>query len=410
MGTNLLVDDLAEAVLHEMGRLSLNPTIISEYQRACDEIKAFAAARGADSFSPALGEEFLHDVEKRYKAGRISHYKRRFFRRTARALEDYFSNRTISNRYVFKQQPMPSSQEFLSALSRFLEHLRSLGRSKDTIRTFRRLVQQFLVFLQDCGCGSLATASSERVPEFFQHLLASYRPTSMSTVASKIRGFLRFAEGGTKLLRAVPSRWTTAKTIIPILSGEELMALKEVLNNPAVPLRDRAIILLALRTGLRAVDIVGLKLTDIDWVNDTLTVVQSKTRTALTLPMSVDVGNVLSAYILTERPDTNLPQVFFRYKPPIGPLGGSDACYAIVRRTFRLAGIRLGGERKGIHVIRHTVASRMLANGIPVTTIASVLGHANPSSSDVYLQTDETRLKACVLNLPGVPLTCGGTR
>jgi integrase len=198
------------------------------------------------------------------------------------------------------------------------------------------------------------------------------------------------------------------KTIIPILSDEEHDALKGVLKTLKAPLRDKAIILLALRTGLRAVDIVGLTLSDIDWVNDSITIAQSKTGNAFNIPLTADVGNALSAYICNERPKADTPVVFLSRIAPFRPLSGHSACYALVQRVFHLAGIRLGSERKGIHVMRHTVASRMLARGVAVTTISSILGHSNKSSTDVYLSTDEARMSACVLEIAGIPMNCRG--
>ena len=87
-------------------------------------------------------------------------------------------------------------------------------------------------------------------------------------------------------------------------------------------LRDKAIILLALRTGLRSVDILRIKLKDIDWVNDTITIAQSKTGIAFKIPLIADVGNALSAYLLNERPTTATSYVFLRCLAPFTVLSG----------------------------------------------------------------------------------------
>jgi integrase len=266
------------------------------------------------------------------------------------------------------------------------------------------------VFLDDNGCGTLSETPLEMVPSFFQHLLATYQPTSIRTVASHIRSFLEFADGGERFLRLVPSRCLRNKPIIPVLSDQEHVALKRVLEGPEVSLRDKAIIQLALRTGLRSVDIVGMKLSDIDWVKDTISIPQSKTGRPFRIPLTADVGNFLSSYILTERPRTDTPYVFLRSQAPHRPLRDHAACYALVRRSFARAGIRLGHERKGIHVIRHSAASRMLSQGVPVTTISSLLGHANKSSTEVYLATDEPSMRECGLPLTEIPMNCGGLR
>jgi len=289
-----------------------------------------------------------------------------------------------------------------------MDNLHSLGKSENTIQSAKNLVRQFLLYLEDNGCSVLSMATPAMVPAFFQHLLATYRATSIRTVASHIRSFLSFIDEGERLVVAVPSRCVRKKTIVPILSDKERDSLKSVLKTPKVPLRDKAIILLALRTGLRAVDIVRMRLSDIDWVNDAISITQAKTKIAFKIPLTADVGNVLSDYILNERPKTDNPCVFLRLCGPFRPLTDHSACYGLVRKAFRHAGIRLGGERKGIHIMRHSLASRMLSKGVAVTTISSMLGHSNKSSTDVYLQTDEARMRACALGITGIPMKCEG--
>jgi integrase len=159
---------------------------------------------------------------------------------------------------------------------------------------------------------------------------------------------------------------------------------------------------------LRAVDIVGVKLEDIDWINDAISIIQSKTGKSFKIPLTVDVGNALSSYILNERPKTDNSIIFLRSVAPYIPLSGHSACYSVVRKAFHQAGIRLGDERKGIHVIRHSAASRMLSKGVPVTTISSMLGHSNINSTDRYLTTDIENMKACAIGLSGIPMHCRG--
>jgi integrase len=246
------------------------------------------------------------------------------------------------------------------------------------------------------------------IPSFFQHLLKSYKPTSIRTVASHIRNFLSFTEERERLVPLVPSNCRRNKPIIPILSDKEHDRLKIVLQSKRLLLRDKAIIQLALQTGLRSVDILGIKLEDIDWENDLISIVQSKTKNPLTIPLTADIGNVLSAYILNERTKTDTTYVFLRSRAPFRPLCGHSACYTIMRTVFHQAGMRLGNERKGLHILRHSAASRMLSKGIPVTTISSMLGHSNKDSTNLYLSTDEKKMRECSLPLTFIPVNCRG--
>lgn len=411
MQANLRLSEVTERTLQEIGKFGLCSELNRQYRRVYERLKDFAASRSVDSYSTELLGCFLAEVEQRHRTGAIGHSRRNHLRRASLLLRDYVENERLEWRvYPGISRPMPSSEEFLREHSRYIGSLRSDGKSGNTIASSNNLVRQFLLFLDDNGYRALSETPLEMVPSFFQHLLATYQPTSIRTVAPHIRSFLQFADGGERFLPLVPSRCVRNRPIIPVLSDEEYAALKRVLPGPDVALRDKAIIHLALRTGLRSVDIVGMKLSDIDWANDTIAVAQSKTGRPFRIPLSADVGNHLSSYILTERPRTDTPYVFLRSQAPHRALSGHAACYGIVRKVFARAGIRLGRERKGLHVIRHSVASRMLSRGVPITTISSVLGHANKASTDVYLATDEPRMRECGLPLAEIPMSCGGLR
>ncbi len=411
MHTNLLLPNLIRQVLKEIREIGLCSELNCQYRRTYDRLKEFAEKRNTDFYSVGLIGCFLDEIKRKYVTGAIGRNRRNHLRRASLLLKDYVENGQFEWKTYRDSTPqMPSTKDFLFSYSRFIDDIESRGWSKNTIQSSRNLVRQFLLFLEDNGCSTLSMVTPDMVPSFFQHLLATYTPTSISTVTSHIRAFLRFAEGGERLLPLVPSRCVRNKPIIPILSEKERGALKNVLRSRKLPLRDNAIIQLAFRTGLRSVDIVGMKLSDIDWVNDSISIVQSKTGKAFKLPLTADIGNPLSDYILKERPKTNTPYVFLRSLAPFRPLCGHSICYAIVRKAFLQAGIRLGNERKGIHVLRHSAASSMLSKGVEVTTISQMLGHSNKSSTDVYLSTDEARMRECALGIAEIPMNCGGLR
>ena len=402
------LSDLIERTLQEISKLGLCSELNNKYRRIYKRLKAFAKNRNQACYSAELLRCFFDEAEQRYRAGIIGRARRNLLKRAALLLEDCLQSGRIEWR-VHKEntRPMPASEEFLRLYAQYLDNRKSAEWSKNTMESARRLIRQFLVFLDDNGCRSLSETSARMLPSFFQHLLSRYQPTSMQVVAFHLRAFLKFADGGERLLPLVPSNCLRNKAIIPVLSDQEHAALKRALADPEIPLRDRAVIQLALRTGLRSIDIVGIKLSDIDWVNDTILVAQSKTGRPFRIPLTADVGNLLSAYILTERFPADTPYVFLRSQAPYLPIHRST-CYAFLCKVLARAGIRVGDERKGLHVLRHSVASRMLSAGVPVTTIASALGHADKTSTDVYLATDEGRMRECALPLPEPSINIGG--
>ena len=408
MHTNLLWDDLVENVLQEIGKFGLDPATINHYRQTYKRLKEYAAARNVERYCDGLIRSFLQDKENQHKAGTIGRSRHAHLRRASLILREYVANGAIRWAiYTCERHPMPKSRELLLLHESFMDYLKVTNKSANTIQSCTNSVRQLLLFLEDHGCTTLALASVALVPAFFQHLLATYRPTSIRTVASNIRSFLRFCKAD-RLLAAVPSRCVRNKPIIPILSEQETATLETLLHGESLSFRDKAIILLALRTGLRSVDILSLRLADIDWINDTITVTQSKTGHALQIPLPADVGNALSAYLLDERPSADTPYVFLRCQAPFTVLSDHSACYAVLRRAFLQAGIRVGSERKGLHLLRHSAASRLLSKGVPVTTISTLLGHAHKASTDVYLATDQQRMRECALDLAQIPVKCAG--
>lgn len=408
MHDSLVLDDLIKSVLQEIGEFGLGSATFAQYQRAYGILRKFAAQRESGVFSDRLIEGFLSDIKDRHRTGAIGRGRRDHLRRASLLLREYAETRSLSWKpYTFQLHPMPTSEEFLGLYESFVDNLQSCNRSQNTIQSCTYTTRQFLLFLEHHNCTSLALASTAMVPTFFQHMRSTYRPTSMRVVASNMRSFLGFCEAH-ELLSAVPSRCLRHKPIIPILSDQEHDALKALLQCNQVSFRDKSIILLALRTGLRSIDILNIRLSDIDWINDAITIRQSKTGVPFKLPLTTDVGNALSAYLLDERPATNTLRVFVRSIAPFTPLSGHSACYAVVRRAFQRAGIRVGSERKGVHLLRHSAASRMLSKGVPIATISSLLGHADKTSTDIYLSTDRERMRECALDLAAVPVHCAG--
>ncbi|MCI6996418.1 MAG: tyrosine-type recombinase/integrase [Eubacterium sp.] len=161
----------------------------------------------------------------------------------------------------------------------------------------------------------------------------------------------------------------------------------------AISNRDAAIVLFGLTTGIRAIDLINLRLSDIDWVNETISFKQSKTGNNVFLPLPVSLGNAIFRYLSEERPDAGNDYLFVRTIAPFDPLAGHTSCYAIVRSVFKTVGIRKDARIFGMHMLRHNAASTMVKNEVPISTIAAILGHANIDTTDIYITTDEKKLR-----------------
>ena len=161
--------------------------------------------------------------------------------------------------------------------------------------------------------------------------------------------------------------------------------------------RDRAILLLLSRLGLRAGEAAVLTVKDIDWHNGAVRVAGKGGRERR-LPLPADVGAALVA-ALRSRPPTSSPDVIFvTARPPYRQLSGSTVS-DIAERALRRAGVTV--PRPGAHVFRHTVASQMVCRDVPMKTIGDLLGHARLETTTIYAKLDRETLATIALPWPG---------
>jgi len=154
--------------------------------------------------------------------------------------------------------------------------------------------------------------------------------------------------------------------------------------------RDRAIVLLLVRLGLRAGDVAQLRLTDIEWQTGSLRVC-GKSRYEVRLPLPQDVGDAIAAY-LEYRPSTRRSDLLFlRTIAPCRPFRRGDGISSVVKRIMKRADIV--APVKGAHALRHTAATEMLRHGVPLDKIGLVLRHRGIDTTAYYAKADVALLK-----------------
>jgi site-specific recombinase XerD len=208
------------------------------------------------------------------------------------------------------------------------------------------------------------------------------------TIATSTRAFLRYlvATGQCPAGRdyAVPrfANWQLA-SVPRFLVAEDIERVIAACEGES-RLRDRAIVLLLARLGLRASEAANLKLTDIDWKNARLAIA-GKSRREERLPLTQEVGDAIIAYIEQARPRLPTPRLFFTDFAPIRPLT-RVAVKCIVRRTLLRAGIK--SVHRGAHVLRHSAATAMLRQGVSLSGVGTVLRHRSPAMTQHYAKVD----------------------
>jgi integrase len=150
--------------------------------------------------------------------------------------------------------------------------------------------------------------------------------------------------------------------------------------------RDRAILLLLARLGLRAGDITAMRLDDLDWNGGTVRVL-GKGRKEVRLPLPQDAGEAVINYVMTVRPSTDIDRVFLCTNAPVRPIRDSSAISSIGRLALQRAGIA-NPPSKGAHLLRHSAATAMLRSGVSLDMIATVLRHDSSDTTAHYAKVD----------------------
>jgi integrase/recombinase XerD len=168
----------------------------------------------------------------------------------------------------------------------------------------------------------------------------------------------------------------------------------------AVGQRDRAILLLLARLGLRAGDIVHLRLGDIDWKAAWIHV-SGKSRRETRLPLTHELGDALIAYLTRSRPTTDSDAVFVRTRAPFRAFRSHSAVSVIVDRAFARAGVTRP-SRGAAHLLRHSVATAMLRHGASLQDVATLLRHRSVATTEIYAKVDVTALRTIAQPWPEV--------
>ena len=188
------------------------------------------------------------------------------------------------------------------------------------------------------------------------------------------------------------SDWRLA-TIPKYLSPDEVERLLQACDSQtSVGRRDHAILLLLARLGLRAGEIVALELDDIHWRAGEMTVRSSKRLPQDRLPLPREVGEALATYIRRDRPTHSTRRVFLCTKAPRRGFTGPGTVSTIVRRALARAG--LCPALKGAHLLRHSLATRMLRHGASLPEIGQVLRHRGVNTTEIYAKVDIAGLRA----------------
>ncbi|MCC7571578.1 site-specific integrase [Candidatus Micrarchaeota archaeon] len=357
-------------------------------------------------YSEKLALELVLQTRAEYEAGLIPETKFRNLRTITERIQECYRSGHIQWHHLPHWGMRKLSPPFEKCLNNYIDKRLSSGCRITTMRGQKPVIRHFLFFCEDRGYNSLNQLSRDDIIEYLNTGAKKY--SRVGDVLSAIRAFSDFLTENNmisfdmRLLLQIP-----APVHRKYSSGFTLAEAEMIASAPdrttECGKRDYAIIMLAKNTGLRSIDILGLKFSDVDWNRKELRIVQYKTDIHLTLPVEISVCNAIADYILHGRPQSDSQYIFLRVRPPYSPLR-SWSGHSIVRRNAIAAGIEwIPNKRKGMHSFRRGLGNWMLEAEIPLETISEVLGHKSSDSSKPYLALQESHLGKCPISLYGIP-------
>jgi site-specific recombinase XerD len=315
----------------------------------------------------------------------------------------------VHGRWPIAAEPATATEAFHRDVVRgydtWMRELRGLGDETRLTRTTEAL--RFLISLGERGDQEdLNQLNVHDIDAYIQQRSAGLRRASIESVTVCLRSFLRHLHGSGRTAFDLSSavigpRIYEGEQIPSALRPEEVQKILDITRQDLSPTgrRDYAFLMLLATYGLRAREIVTLRLEDFDWKKEVLHVKHSKTGTYSELPLLREPGEAVLDYLRKARPQSPHREVFLHVQAPYCAYKGGSILNCVIGARLRAAEIMPQG-RKGPHALRHARAASLLRAGVPLKTIGDVLGHRSEKSTAVYLKLGTEDLRAVGMELP----------
>lgn len=402
------VSGLVAAITEEMVRLDYKPTVVKQYHIVWSRLCKQEGDRPASDFNMEFGMQFLEGaIENHYK--HLGESSRHRWLKAIYTLADF--NRTGILSLRREKRNFVFGEAVRSAFQKYTNHQCAVGMSEAHRQDTCLYLERFSTYLEHQSLTDISELDDELVFGYVNSLAIYQLPTIYHTVCV-LRSTLRYLHSAgiiaNDLSANLPKIRYSKKAKIPsAYTREEVGRMIDCIDrgNPKGK-RDYALILLAARLGLRASDIANLTFSSFQWDKNAIEVVQHKTGEVVVLPLLNDVGEAIIDYIRYSRPKSDEPFVFLKLNAP-NDVMRANSIHSVVYTRLKSAGVKIPpGKRHGPHALRHSLASALLENDVPMPVISEALGHSDTDSTSVYMKIDIAKLRECAVEVPAFYHEC----
>ena len=385
-----------------LGNFNLSKSTMLQYRHALIDLRRFFYDNNSTQYKKSIVIEYIDKCRSLYEQGVMKYWKWKINRKASQVIMEIaetgsFKWHNISTLRIL----LNDNDEINNIVKQYIDFLKTKELEKSTIELYKYVIIYAFKHCDISTSDQVYNMSNNDVYSMINGFVKKCNNRSISTILPILRSILIFLfnNGYVKnnlsniIMPVFVQRNHLPQYIHSDLDAKILDGLSKESR------RNRAMILLAYRLGLRDIDICNLMFQNIDWKNDKITVIQKKTDNILTLPLLPDIGNAVMDYIINDRPNNSdkYPYIFRRIQAPYNKL---TSMYYISFSFFKNNNIETAnGTSKGTHVFRYTLANRMLKAKIPHHIITETLGHKSKESDKPYISMDKDMLRMCPLDL-----------
>ena len=400
--------DLISELEQELLRLGYTKGSMTFYRRRWNQLMAYAEDRGECYYTEQLGMDFLKEffgVTQEDFSRTLPQAETQEIR-VIRMVGDFQLHHAVLRRYL-KHKEILTTPFFVDIRSRFQSSCEKKGYSQITTEHYVKQSSYLMDYLAAQGMNDFTAVTLDTVNAYIR-TLAGFSYKTVEQHICSLRAFFRFLyqEGimPDDLAAKMPMVKARKQTAIPsVWTHEELKQLVGAIDRESPKgRRDYAIILIACRLGLRCTDIKNLCFENFNWTEKKICFTQSKTGQPIELPLVPDVGWAVIDYLKYGRPKVDSSRIFVRHMAPFLPFAEGDHLDQLIRTYMVKAHIPMRGKHRGMHSLRHTMASVLLEKDTPLPVISDIIGHLDTNSTAVYLKVDMERLAECPLDFEEV--------
>ena len=400
------IQDVVDGLLLQVKGYGSREATVQHYKNVCHSMIKHCNKKGDEPYTNLIPDELLKKAEENFKDGIHCYEYFRLVKRTIRLLDTFAqTGKPDFNLQVSRKKYVPSPEHQV-LIKKILEENQLVY---DAWIEMDRIMRHFFCFIEDASI-EISALDDGALFRFIQFAAATkqgsmYRVVRAVRLISEYLKKHRMAE-----LKAdfsmIQVKSAPVRMIEPYSHDEISQIMRCVDAKTPLGMRDLSILLLAFETGLRAVDIINLRQSDINWRNAEVHILQRKTHEPLTLPLNGMVMNAVADYIIKARPESDSSIIFLRSKSPFTPFSNSCALDGIIEKYSALAGVEKKPFRS-FHSLRRSFATELSSAGVPLPTISQLLGHKRISEARPYLTYDRARTLFCAIGFDGIPITGG---